>query len=133
MKLLEFFGVPTNDENSSKPSADDLTGKTQEEQEKIADELFWFMLDDDGLHKKYFIPLAQELARQIKAETVNRREFVPKWMPMVNQACLKFYKAKEMKDDPRDAFTFEMRKGLCRRLADHVYDDIEKGEYNLGI
>lgn len=131
MKLLEFFGTAA--QISDKPSTDDLTGKTEVDREKQADDIFWFMLDDDSLHKKYFIPLAREVVEQIKANKFNAKQFNPKWMPMVNQACIRFYNKEEMTGDPKDEFPFEFRKGLCIRFGEHVYDDIKKGEYNLGI
>ena len=129
MKLFEFFGAhqPTTD------STDELSGKTEKDQEKLGDEIFWFMLDDDSLHKKYFIPLAQEAARLMKADKFDAKKFNPKWMPMVNQACLRYYKEQELSGDPRDEFSFDLRKGLCCSLGDHCYEDIRKGEYKLGI
>lgn len=129
MKLYEFFGVPTYEEN--KDSRDDLTGKTADQEEKLADEIYWFILDDDDLHKEHFIPLAKEINEKISSPNFDRKSYVKKWLPMVNKGCMKFYKKNEMTEDPKDAFTVEMRKGLCERLAEQFFDDIEKGEYKL--
>jgi hypothetical protein len=130
MKLYEFFGVHTYETNQE--SKDDLTGKTADQEEKLADEIYWFILDDDDLHKEYFIPLAKEINQKISSSNFDRKSYIKKWLPMVNKGCMKFYKKKEMTEDPNDTFTKEMRRGLCERLAEQFIDDIEKGEYKLG-
>ena len=129
MKLYEFFGVPTYLENQD--HRDDLTGKTADEEEKLADELYWFILDDDELHKKHFIPVAREIHEKISQPNFDRKSYMKKWAPMVNKGCMKYYKKNEMTEDPNDVFTKEMRNGLCERLADQFFDDIQKGEYKL--
>ena len=129
MKLYEFFGVPQYEEE--KDASDELSGKTADEEEKLADEVYWFILDDDHLHKECFMPLAQEISEKMKNKSFDRGEFTKKWMPMVNKGCLKFYKKHEMIDDPKDVFTLEMRKALCQRFAEEHHSAIEKGEYKL--
>jgi hypothetical protein len=130
MKLYEFFGGRSNDTDSN-PS-DDLSGKTKVEQEKLSDELYWFILDDDELHKKHFIPVARELAKRMKDESFDHSTFTSKWMPMINKGCLKFYKKNEMTEDPKDVFPKELRKALCQRFADEHHKDIQKGDFRLG-
>lgn len=131
MKLYEFFGAPTNKEESN-DMRDKMSGKTQADDDKLADELYWFILDDDELHKEMFLPLAKEITEKQKEGNFDHGEYAKKWLPMVNKGCIKFYKKSELKEDPRDLFTKSMRKGLCQRLADQHHKDIEKGEYNLG-
>ena len=130
MKLYEFFGGRTNEDN--KDPRDDLSGETQQEQEKLADELYWFILDDDDLHKECFMPVARELAERMKDKSFDHSTFTNKWMPMVNKGCIKFYKKNEMTEDPKDLFPKEMRKALCQRFADEHHKDIQKGEFKLG-
>ena len=130
MKLYEFFGGPSNEADND--PRDDLSGKTQLEKEKLADELYWFILDDDHLHKECFMPIAREIAEKQKSGKFDHGEYLDKWLPMVNKGCLKYYKEHKMTEDPRDVFSKELRKGLCQRLADQHHRDIEKGEYKLG-
>lgn len=129
MKLYEFFSVPQSDEE--KDPRDRVWGKTADEEQKLADEVYWFILDDDRLHKECFMPLAHEVSEKMKDKTFDRGEFTKKWMPMVNKGCLKFYKTHEMTEDPKDVFSKEMRKALCQRFADEHHPAIEKGEYKL--
>lgn len=130
MKLYEFFGGYTH-EDTTDPK-DDLSGKTQLEQEKLLDELYWFILDDDNLHKEYFMPIASEIFKKMKDPSFDHSEYTKKWMPMVNKGCLKFYKKNEMTEDPKDVFPKEMRKSLCQRFADEHHKDIQKGDFKLG-
>lgn len=128
MKLYEFFG---GFDNSHKDTRDELTGKTKKDDEKMADELFWFILDDDQLHKECFLPLAKEINSHQKEESFDHSKYIKKWLPMVNKGCMKFYKKHEMTEDPRDVFPIELRKSVCNRLADQHHKDIEAGEYKL--
>jgi hypothetical protein len=130
MKLYEFFGGRTNEDN--KDPRDDLSGETQQEQEKLEDELYWFILDDDDLHKEFFMPVAKELFKCMKDKSFDHSTFINKWMPMINKGCLKFYKKNEMTEDPKDLFSKEMRKSLCQRFADEHHKDIQKGDFKLG-
>ena len=125
MKLYEFFGVPTYEADKTDDSRDNLNGKTKRDDEKLADDVYWYMLDDDDLHKKMFMPLAQEMIQKMKSKKFNREEEAKKWMPMVNAACMKFYKEHEITENPKDVFSKEMRLGLCKRAADQHFVDLE--------
>ena len=131
MKLYEFFGAPT-DNQGKKDERDEITGKSEVDRDKLADDVYWFMLDDDQLHKEYFLPLAKEIAAKQKDKKFDHGEYVKKWMPLVKQACKQFYKEHELSGDPDDVFPPDLIKGLCQRLADQHHKDIEKGEYKLG-
>jgi hypothetical protein len=135
MKLNEFFGNIKRGgsaRESSKDQRDQLTGKTKLDDDNLMDNVYWFILDNDELHKKDFIPLAREIARQQKSKSFNRETYVNRWMPMVEKGCMEFYKRQQMQGDPKDIFTKNMRKDLCQRFADQAHDDISSGEYNLG-
>ena len=133
MKLNEFFSPPKDEQNDKDPR-DVMSGQSDHEKDQLADEIYWFILDDDELHKEYFIPLASDIAALQKADKFNHNAFIKKWLPMVNAACLKYYKehGEELSGDPDDLFPIEMRKALCQRLADQHHTDISKDEYQLG-
>lgn len=131
MKLNEFFGNIKHDTDQDKDLDPQSIGK--EEEQELEDQIFWFILDDDDLHKKYFIPVAKELLRIHKTDT-KADDLVDwkTWMPMVNAGCMNFYEEEDLKKRPEDVFTKEMRVALCKRLTDHYHDDIFKDSYNLG-
>lgn len=121
MKLYEFFG------SNLEMKSHDPTVMDREEKQKLLQEIFYYMIDHDLLHKKYFI----EIARQIHKNPT--KEHSPKiWLPMINRSCMEFYRKMKMEGDPVKLFDKEFRKELCHKAADHYHKDIMKGEYNLG-
>lgn len=123
MKLYEFFGHFNLDvTQNNKPEEKKMN---QDEEALLADKIFWYMLDDDGLHKKYFLPAARQLKN-----TENRDCKI--WIPMVNKACAYYYKENKLTGNPKEIFNKKFRKDLCKRVDDHFYEDILKDEYNLG-
>lgn len=126
MKLFEFFGVPVYQE-----AGNERPGYTKDNHEKMEDDLYYYILDHDRLHKECFMPLAQEIAEKMQGKNFDRKEYAKKFMPMVNRACMEYYKQTEMTRDPRDIFTKEIRMGICERLADQSFEDIGQGEYKL--
>lgn len=132
MKLYEFFGVPTYEDDKNKENPrDQYDSRKQEDNEKLENDLYWFILDDDELHKECFIPTARRLNEKMKSKDFDRSKHVKDWVPMVNKGCMKYYKKQQMTEDPKDVFTKEMRKSLCQRLHDQSVNDIEQGEYKL--
>lgn len=127
MLLNEFFGGHVENSN-------DLVGGDKSVKEaELVDKVYWYMLDDDDLHKDVVVPLAREIASKLKDNKFDSNEYTLKWMPLVNQACIKYYKENKLKDDIKDVFTKEIRQGLCQRIADRHHKDISSGEYNLGV
>jgi hypothetical protein len=135
MNLNEFFGnIKHNvniEKNDGKDPRDTLTGRTEAMNQKLSDDLFWFILDHDKLHKEHFMPLAKKVSELQKNNKFDHGNFVKEWMPMVKKGCLEFYKQQKMEGHPADIFTKQLRKDLCYRLADQHHNDIEKGEYKL--
>jgi hypothetical protein len=129
MKLYEFFGNIQHDHED--PS--DKSKPTHGEEKELGDQVFWYILVDDDLHKKYFMPLAKELKKiyDSKSKQDDLHDW-KLWMPMVKQGCVHYYKHNEVKGDPVDVFNKDFRIDLCKRLADHHHKDIIKGEYKLG-
>lgn len=130
MKLNEFFR-PSNfhDRNSDENSINTIDGT--EEKEKLKDELYYYILDHDNLHKECFLPIAREAHEQIKNKKLNKEEFSKKLKPMINKACVEYYKKEKMVGDIKEIFTKEMRNEICSRLVDQSIEDIEKDEYKL--
>jgi hypothetical protein len=116
MLLNEFFGKPLDVTKSSKEGSDNFT-----------DELFWYIIDHDKLHKDYVIPLA----KKIKAKP-NSTETIKEFMPMIEKGCKEFYAKKNMTGKLGKLFPKELREELCERVHDHFRDDILQDKYNLG-
>jgi hypothetical protein len=125
MLLNEFFGRPVK------------LGKKEDKDDKTAmdntDDVFWYILDHDKLHKDHFFPLAHKMHKDLTANKLNKDECISNLMPMVEQGCMEFYHHHKLKGKPGKLFPKEMRDDLCEKLFDHFYEGIRKKEYKLGI
>lgn len=129
MKLYEFFSVPALSDSDH----EDHTKDKEAEKEKLANDVFWYILDHDQLHKKYFFPIATEINNSIKEEKdLDRKKFTECWMPMVKEGCMRFYKERRLLGNPKKIFDKEFLEHVCKRIADRHIKDISEGQYNLG-
>lgn len=119
MKLYEFFS-----------KSNDHKEQEQETKEELSRDLMGFILDDDELHKTMVLPLIKEIKAKQKSKEYNRKEFADKVMPIVNKACIKFYKEKEMVGDPNTVFPIRMRKDLASKMLEIHEDPIKQGHFD---
>ena len=126
MKLYEFFG------NINQDKEQDPHGLGKEEQQELSDQMFWYILDHDELHKKHFMPTAKKIKKTHEKDNKSGHHEWKLWLPMVNKGCMHFYKENHIKGDPKETFNKKFRIDLCKRLVDHFHKDIIKGEYKLG-
>ena len=129
MKLNEFFGNFNHDVNAENNK--DTATLSKEQEHELADNVFWYILDDDDLHKKYFMPIAKELAKKY-ANTKDDASLDWKvWSPMVNSGCMKYWEENNIRQHPTDTFSKDFRRDLCKRLEDHYHTEIaEKDKKN---
>lgn len=124
MLLNEFFGNPLNlkskEEEKNKDSAD------------IFNDLYWFILDHDRLHKDYFLPLAQKIKSDYTEDQVDKSKVVKSFLPIVKKGCSEYYRKNKLKGKPEKIFTRELLRDTCERLYDHYCEDIFKDQYKLG-
>lgn len=119
MKLLEFFSRNL-DINYSKDKKDKNIDQ---------DDLFFFMLDDDDLHKQFVIPNGLKLKKLNECGMTTIREC---WMPMVKEGCKKYFEKMKMQGNVGKIFDQDLREAMCQRLHDHYFEDFKQGHYNLG-
>lgn len=122
MKLFEFFGktdVKTKDleRDSSKQTLDNL---------------YYYMLEHDRLHKDYFIPLAKKIKKESKLGSPDKSNQIKEFMPMVEKGCKEYYIKNKVPGKFENVFTTEIKQELCEKLYDHYYEDIIKDNYKLG-
>lgn len=123
MKLMEFFGKSV-----------DVTKKKGGEQDdqEMRNELFWFILDHDLLHKEFFHPIAIKIKKAKSDGHIDKDEICNAFMPMVKRGCLEFYRHKNLKGKISKLFNKQVREDLCEKLFDHYREDILAGKYKLG-
>jgi hypothetical protein len=121
MLLKEFFSKPIEIDQNQK--------KKDQPNAKLDDELFWYIIDHDKLHKDYFFPIAKKLKtlKECGPEMV-----LELFMPMVVKGCKEFYADKKMTGKLGKVFSKELREEICKRLYDHYNDDVNKSKYRLG-
>jgi hypothetical protein len=124
MKLFEFFGNINHDPNQEDKR--DPQSPSKEEEQELCDNVFWFILDDDELHKKHFMPIAKELKAKYANTADDASHDWKSWIPMVNSGCMKYYKENKIEKNPSKTFSKDFRKDLCKRLEDHYRESIEK-------
>ena len=122
MLLNEFFGK----------SMDIKQPSNKLDNKDMADDLFWYIIDHDKLHKDYFHPLASKIKKAHDAGNIDKEMLVKEFMPMVKKGCKEYYKKKKMNGKLSKLFPEEMREEFCEKLYDHYCEDILKDRYKLG-
>jgi len=123
MLLNEFFGKAIDASKKVSPKKDD--------DKELGDELFWFILDHDKLHKDHFHRVAGKIKHLHNKNKLNRESMIQEFMPMVDRGCKEFYIKKQMKGGLGKHFPKEVRLGMCEKLYDHYTHDIIKDEYKI--
>jgi phage gp46-like protein len=121
MLLKEFF-------NQSIDLGNSLARKNNADP-KLDDNLFWYIIDHDKLHKDYFFAIAKELKSKDNQEP---EEILKLFMPMVLKGCREYYADKKLHGKLGKTFSKELREELCKRLYEHYKEDISKDNYKLG-
>ena len=123
MKLFEFFGRPINAS----------TSKEEKDKGFKPDDIFFFILNNDDLHREHFFPLAKKIKKTHGSSSFDKNACVKEFMQMVNKGCKKYYEEKKLFGHLKDRFPKELREEICEKLYEHFYEDIIKDNYNLGL
>jgi hypothetical protein len=121
MKLFEFFStLDVNLDNTKEKTADEKYEMSLEEKDHFKNDLFFYILDHDDIHRKHFHDIAEHLTDETKPSV---------WMPIVKKGCMEFHNQNKFLAHPKELFDKEMMEELCHMLDDHYRKDIKKGEY----
>jgi len=123
MLLKEFFGKPVDMYKEMSKSR---------ENKGISDDLFWYIIDHDKLHKDYFHPIALDMKKAKADGKIDKEEICNAFMPMVEKGCKEYYTHKKLNGRLGKLFSKDLRKDMCDRLFDHYREDIIKDKYKLG-
>jgi hypothetical protein len=124
MLLVEFFGKPISIDKELRKNRNDSTDNN---------ELFWYLIDHDKLHKDHFHKLSPKIYHGLKHKKLDKENIVKEFMPMVKQGCMEFYHQKKLPGHFEDNFDKDFMKDLCERLFDHYAEDIENNHYKISI
>lgn len=120
MLLNEFFGKSIKLKQGA---------SSQDDKSEMNNDLFWFIIDHDKLHKDYFMPLAKKIK---ESNNEDKERLTSAFMPMVEKACKEYYQKKKMTGKLGKVFPKELREEMCERLYDHYSNDVLQDKYNLG-
>lgn len=120
MLLKEFFGP-----------AIELGKKANDKEvdKQFDDDVFFFILDHDRLHKDYFFPIAKKLS---KLDSCSDKMINELFMPMVIKGCKEYYHKNKLEGRMGKCFPLSFREGLCKKLYDHYHNDVKKKLYRVG-
>ena len=123
MLLNEFFGKTIDINKEMSKNSDD---------KEMHDDLFWYILDHDKMHKDYFLPLAKKMKQRSMKKELDKEQCIKEFLPMVNKGCMEYYHHKKLTGRPEKTFTEELRKEICEKLFNHFREDVDKDTYKLG-
>lgn len=87
------------------------------QQPQLVDDLYWYILDNDHLHKNHGLSIIQSKDAKKAADWHT-------WMPMVKKGCIMYYNENEMTGHPRIVFDKDMRKEVCQKIAEYYHDQL---------
>jgi len=125
MKLFEFFNVPKQEK-----SRVDNQGNQPDDQE-LTDQLFWFIIDNDELHKRHVLPFVKNYRQQIMNKKYSRDKFKKYLVPMIDRGCDLFLKDKKLTKNPSKLFNNELRDSICSRVLDEIIASIQNDAVNI--
>lgn len=103
MLLREFFQNPKE--------------KSQNQQPDLIDKVYWYILDNDYLYKKFCLPI-------IHSGNIDSAKKISTWAPMVGKGCIMFYNEHNMSGHPKNLFDKELRQEVCNRLAEYYAEEM---------
>ncbi|NBP58325.1 hypothetical protein EBU71_17700, partial [bacterium] len=112
MLLTEFFG-------RSKPIH--LKPDKEKDEQKMHDELFWFIIDHDRLYKDYAFDLIKKISKN-----QDEKSIISEFMPMVEKGCKEFYHKHKMHGKLGKLFPEKLRHEVCKQLYKHYKENLKK-------
>ena len=121
MLLNEFFG-----------RSDNKLSDKNKESNQYNNDLFEFILDHDNLYKEYAFPILRKIKHLHEKNKLDKKECMKEFIPMINKACMEYYKKNQIKGHLESVFPKQFKKGMCEKLYDHYYENVIKDQYKLG-
>lgn len=127
MRLLEFFN-PKHENWEQRDEDQDLVPKD----DNLEDSIYYFIIDDDQLHKKHFLPLAIDYYKQSDGDNFDKKSFAKSCLPMVKDGCVAYCKSLKSEEEvPHEKINKELFKSLAHRLVDQIVNDVKEDAYGF--
>ena len=95
-------------------------------------ELDLFIMNDEDLYRRRFMPIISNIKRKIKKNIYDHEKAQKLWMYLVDDAAKEYVKEfGSTADDVKDMFPKETRMQVAKIIADREKENIEQGEYDV--
>lgn len=126
MRLLEFFN-PKHGKWDQHDKDNDLVPKD----DNLEDNIYYFILDDDRIHKEHFLPLAIDYYNQKDNDNFDRKSFAKSCLPMVKDGCRAYCKSLKSEEIPDEMLNKDLFRSLAHRLVDQIINDVKEDAYDF--
>lgn len=94
-------------------------------------ELDSFIMNDEDLYRRRFMPIITNIKRKIKKNTYDHEKAQKLWMYLVDDAAKEYVKEfGSTQDDVANMFPKETRQQVARIMSDRELENIKQGEYD---
>ena len=104
---------------------------TEAEDSDSVNELDSFIMNDEDLYRRRFMPIITNIRRKMKRNVYDHEKVIKLWMYLVDDAARKYVQEFGSQDqDVKDMFPKETRLKVAQIIADREKENIEQGEYD---
>ena len=105
---------------------------TEAQDSDAVNELDLFIMNDEDLYRRRFMPIITNIKRKIKRGIYDHEKVIKLWMYLVDDAARKFVQQDPQSGmDVKDMFPKETRLKVAQVIADREKENIEQGEYDV--
>jgi len=104
---------------------------TEAQDSDAVNELDLFIMNDEDLYRRRFMPIITNIKRKIKRGVYDHEKVIKLWMYLIDDAARKYVQDNGSPDeDVKDMFPKETRLKVAQVIADREKENIENGEYD---
>ena len=105
---------------------------TEAQDSDAVNELDLFIMNDEDLYRRRFMPIITNIKRKIKRGVYDHEKVIKLWMYLIDDAARKYVQEFGAPDqDVKDMFPKETRLQVAQVIADREKENIEQGEYDV--
>ena len=105
---------------------------TEAQDSDAVNELDLFIMNDEDLYRRRFMPIITNIKRKIKRGVYDHEKVIKLWMYLVDDAAREYVKEHGAPDqDVKDMFPKETRLKVAEVISLREKENIEKGEYDV--
>jgi len=95
-------------------------------------ELDLYIMNNEDLYRRRFMPIIQNLRRKIAKNTYNHEKAKKLWQYLIDDAAKEYVKEFGTQgEDVKDMFPSETRVGVAEIIADREFENLKQGEYDV--